>query len=95
MTSDLLVFLRWQNVHRTARYRFADGIFRRSVSSFVETEAEPGQTAADRRARLDIILSNAAGEYEQIDSAKSSDHRGHLLAHGIAEHCNGKSRIRA
>ena len=70
-----------------------DGIVRGPVPSLVEADAEPGQAAADRRSRFDIIFSNAAGEDEQIDSTKRSDHRGHLLAHGIAEHLNGKSRI--
>ena len=93
MTSDLFVFLRWQNVHGTARYRFADRIFRRPVSRRVEADAEPRQAATNRRSRLDIILSNAASEHEQIDSAERRDHRGRLLAHGIAEHRNGKSCI--
>ena len=29
----------------------------------------------------------------RVDSVKRSDHRGHLLTHGIAEHLNSESRV--
>jgi hypothetical protein len=93
MAGNLLVFLRGENVHRTARSGIVDWIVRGPVPSFVKADAEPGQAATDCGSRFDIIFSNSACEHEQIDSTKRSDHRGHLLAHGITEHLNGKSRI--
>ena len=93
MVGNLPVLLRGEYVHRTGRCRLADGVFPRPVPRRVEADAEPGQAATDRRSRFDIIFSNAAGKYEQIVSTKRSDHRGHLLANGIAEHLNGKSYI--
>ena len=70
-----------------------DWIFRGPVPRLVEADAEPRQAATDRGSRFDIIFSNSAGEHEQIDSTKRRDHRGHLLAHRITEHLNGKSRV--
>ncbi len=93
MAGDLFVFLRGEDLHRAARSGVVDGIVRGPVPSFVEADAEPGQAVTDRRSRFDVIFSNAAGEHEQIDSTKRSGHRGHLLAHGITEHLNGKSCI--
>ena len=93
MAGYLLVFLRGENEHRAARCRIVDGIVRGPVPSFIEADTDPGQAAADRSACSPIIFSNAAGEDNSVDSIKRGDHRGHLLAHGIAEHLNGKSCI--
>ena len=93
MAGDLLVFLRGENAHRAARCGIVDGIVRGPVPSCVEGDTDPGQAAADRSACSPIVFSNAAGEDNQIDSIKRGDHRGHLLAHTIAEHLNGKSCI--
>ena len=93
MAGDLLVFLRGENAHRAARRAIADGIVRGPVPRFVEADADPGQAAADRGAHFRIIFSDAAGEDEHVDAVERGDHRGHLLAHRIAEHSNGKSCI--
>ena len=63
------------------------------VPSLIESNAKPGQAATDRRTRLDIIFADAACKHDQICSIKRRDHRGELLAHGIAEHRNGQPRI--
>jgi hypothetical protein len=49
MTSDLLVFIRRKNLHRTARHRGTNGIFPQLVPRQVEADAEPRQAATDRR----------------------------------------------
>jgi hypothetical protein len=64
-----------------------------TVPRFVEAHADPRQPVADRSARFPIIFSDAAGEDDQVDAIERSDHRSHLLAHGIAEHLNRKSCI--
>ena len=71
----------------------ADGVLQGLISRWVEADTKPGQTAADRGPHLGVIFSDAAGEDEQINPIERGDHRGHLLAHGIAEHLNGKSCI--
>jgi hypothetical protein len=42
MVSDLLVFLRGQDLHRATRLGTIDGVVRGLVSIFVEAQAEPG-----------------------------------------------------
>ena len=93
MPGDPLVFLRAQNENRAAAGGIAYGIICRPVSSFVETHADPRQATADLSACRCIIFTNAAGEDKQVDPIERSDHGGHLLAHGIAEHLDSKSCI--
>ena len=73
-------------MHPGSRCGSLTGVGRGTVPRFVEADAGPGQAGADRRAHLAIIFANAAGKDDQIDPIESGDHRGDLLAHGIAEH---------
>ena len=54
---------------------------------------EPGQAIADLGAHLLVIFADAAGEDDQVDAVERGDHRGHLLAHRIAEHLDGQPGI--
>ena len=93
MAGDLLVLLRYEDPHRATRSGIVDRIARGPVPSLVESDAKPGQAATDRRPRLDIIFADTACKHDQICSIKRREHRGDLLAHGIAKHRDGKSRI--
>ena len=58
-----------------------------------ETDTGPSQAAADCGADFRIIFTDAAGEYQQVQSTQRSDHCRYLLAHGIAEHLDGEPCI--
>ena len=90
MTSDLPVFLGCENLNPATACRIVRGAVRDTILRGIWTDAGPSQAAADRGTDFRIIFTNAAGEYEQIDSFKRSGHRGHLLTHGIAKHLNSK-----
>ena len=82
-----------ENINPATGWRIARGAVRETILQSTETDAGPSQAAADRGTDFRIIFTDAAGEYEQVQSAQRSDHRRYLLAHGIAEHLDGKPRI--
>ena len=88
MTSDLLVFLRGKDSYLAPRHGTI-------VALVLEDDTGPIEPAANRAAHLSVVFSDAAGEDNEIYPAEHSNHRGYLLADGIAEHVDGQSGIDA
>ena len=89
MSCNLLILLRRENEHRDAgQLTSLFGETFLASSRLTPSQDKPRQTAA----RTSASFSDAAGEDYRIDAIKRSDHRRHLLAHGIAEHLNGEPR---
>lgn len=62
----------------------------RASSRLIPHQAKP---TAVLGACFPVIFSNAAGKGDQVNSIERGNHRGQLLAHGIAEHPDGQSCI--
>ena len=93
MASDLLVFLGCENLNPTTAWRIVRRTVRNTILRGIWTDAGPSQATADRGTDLLVIFTDTAGKYQQVQSIKRSNHCRYLLAHGIAEHLDGKPRV--
>src|ERR1019366_2968425 len=93
MAGDLLVFLRGEDLYLDTLCGIVGGIVSGSAPAFIEVDAAPRQTIADRSAYFAIVFSNSACEDDKVDATERSDHCHDLFSHGIAEHLDGKPRI--
>ena len=90
MAGDLLVFLGCDDLNPATGWRRVRGAVRGTIPGDIRTDAGPSQATTDRGADFRIIFTDAASEYEQVESTQRGNHCRYLLAHGIAEHLNGK-----
>lgn len=60
----------------------------------VEPDTQRRQPRADLGADRGVVLADAAGEDDPVDTVQHRPHRGQLLTHGVAEHPDRQRRIR-
>jgi hypothetical protein len=61
------------------------------VAPVLEYKTDPVEPTANRGAHLYIVFSDTADKDDEVHSTEHSNHRGYLLADGIAEHVDSQS----